>query len=72
MIKISRYTFETMSFSEKVLLGVRMANRKLVEEAAAKNRSLVVKRNGVIVTIPARELLKTLPPREEIQNDRKG
>lgn len=35
MIKIARSTTEKMSFSEKVLLGVRMTNRKLVEEATS-------------------------------------
>jgi hypothetical protein len=47
--------------SEKVILGLTKALRKLVETSAAENRSLVVKINGEIKKIPAKELLLTLP-----------
>lgn len=46
--------------SAKVLLGLQKAIRKLVETSAAEDRSLVVKVNGEIKTVPAKELLKTL------------
>ncbi|GGC40776.1 hypothetical protein GCM10011386_36050 [Parapedobacter defluvii] len=49
------------SFSDKVLYGVKKALRKLCEETAAKGGSLVIKRDGEIQNVPAKELLKTLP-----------
>ena len=45
-------------FSTKVMLGLQKAIRKLVETSAAENRSLVIKENGEIKTVPAKELLK--------------
>jgi hypothetical protein len=47
-------------FSTKVIPGLQKALRKLVETSAAENRSLVVKINGEIRKVPARELLHTL------------
>jgi hypothetical protein len=47
--------------SEKVILGLQKALRKLVETSAAENRSLVVKINGEIRKVPAKDLLQTLP-----------
>lgn len=52
------------SFSEKVLFGVQKALRKLAEETAAKGGSLVVKIDGEIKDVPAKELLKTLPKQD--------
>jgi len=49
------------SFSERILFGVQKALRKLAEETAAKGGSLVVKIDGEIKEVPAKELLKTLP-----------
>lgn len=49
------------SFSDKLLYGVQKALRKLAIEAAAKGESLVVKIDGEIKDVPAKELLKTLP-----------
>lgn len=49
------------SFTDKILYGVQKALRKLAEEAAAKDESLVVKIDGEIKDVPAKELLKTLP-----------
>lgn len=49
------------SFTDKILFGVQKALRKLAEEAAAKDESLVVKIDGEIKDVPAKELLKTLP-----------
>lgn len=48
-------------FADKVLYGLRKALRKLVEESAANGESLVIKRDGEIKEIPAKDLLKTLP-----------
>ncbi len=47
------------TLSEKVMLGLQKALRKLVETSAHENRSLVVKINGEIKKVPAKELLKT-------------
>ena len=47
-------------FADKVLYGLRKALRKLVEESAANGKSLVIKRDGEIKDIPAKDLLKTL------------
>jgi len=38
--------------------------RKLVEETAATGGSLVVKKDGVLKEVPAKELLGTLPEEE--------
>jgi hypothetical protein len=43
---------------EKVLAGLRKALRKLVENSAANNESLVIAdKDGKIKTVPAKELL---------------
>lgn len=47
-------------FSAKVMPGLKKAMRKLAEESAAQNRSLVVKIDGEIKKVPAKELLKSL------------
>jgi len=41
----------------KILEGMRKASRKLVEEAAAQGRSLVISVNGEVKNVPAKELL---------------
>ena len=46
------------SLPEKVLTGLRKALRKLVENSAANNESLVIAdKDGNIKTVPAKELL---------------
>ena len=52
---------EVSDFSAKVMLGLQKAMRKLVEKSAAQNRSLVVKIDGEIKKVPAKDLLHTLP-----------
>lgn len=48
--------------SAKVLAGVQMALRNLVEKTAANNESLIIgDKDGNIKSVPAKELLKTLP-----------
>ena len=44
----------------KIEAGLKAAWRKLVIESAAKNRSLVLKVNGEIKHVPAKELLAGL------------
>ncbi len=52
-------------FASKVLEGMKRANRKLVEAAAANNESLIIgEKDGSFKAVPAKELLKTLPPKE--------
>jgi hypothetical protein len=53
---------EMRDFGEKILCGVNKALRKLVETAAAKDESLVISDGkGNPKSVPAKELLKTLP-----------
>ncbi len=48
--------------SDKVLKGLRKAFRKLVETSAANNRDLVIgDKHGNFKSVPAKDLLKTLP-----------
>jgi hypothetical protein len=45
----------------KILTGIQIANRKLVEIAAAENRNLIVgDENGNPISVPAKELLKKM------------
>lgn len=49
------------TFTEKVMIGLKKALRKLAEEAALNNESLVVgDKDGNVKSVPAKELLKTL------------
>ncbi|WP_192910140.1 hypothetical protein [Mucilaginibacter ginsenosidivorax] len=49
-------------FASKVMEGLKRANRKLVENAALNDRSLIVGDNkGGFKAVPAKELLKKLP-----------
>ena len=48
----------------KVLDGLNSALRNLAENAAAKNEELIIgDKDGNIRSVPAKELLKTLPKR---------
>jgi hypothetical protein len=49
---------EISELSEKVLTGLRKALRRLIENSAANNESLVIAdKDGNIKTVPAKELL---------------
>lgn len=50
-------------WADRILAGVEKSSRRLVEETALKGGSLVIKRDDVIQHVPAKELLKTLPPK---------
>ena len=51
--------------TNKIIDGINKGLRKLVETSAANNRSLVIgDDNGGFKTVPAKELLKTLPKQE--------
>jgi len=53
---------ELNELGDKILYGVNKALRKLVETSAANNRSLVISDGkGNPKSVPAKELLKTLP-----------
>jgi hypothetical protein len=46
----------------KIIFGVRKAVRQLVETSAANNEELIVgDKDGSFRSVPAKELLKTLP-----------
>ncbi|MBE9586909.1 hypothetical protein IM792_20840 [Mucilaginibacter sp. JRF] len=49
------------SFESKVIYGIQKALRKLAEQTALQGGNLVVKIDGEIKDVPARELLKDLP-----------
>jgi hypothetical protein len=62
---IAQTKTELDEFTKKIIDGVNKGLRKLVETSAANNRSLVVgDDNGGFKTVPAKELLKTLPKEE--------
>jgi hypothetical protein len=49
------------TFTEKVMIGLKKALRKLAEETAANNENLIIgDKEGNIKSVPAKELLKTL------------
>ncbi|MDO7743534.1 MAG: hypothetical protein MUP99_07170 [Pedobacter sp.] len=50
------------TFSDKVMFGLKIAIRKMTEEAALHDQSLVIgNKDGTFKLVPAKELLKTLP-----------
>jgi hypothetical protein len=51
---------ELSEFAQKVLLGMRKAIRKLVEERAALGGSLVISEDGEVKHVPAKDLLAKL------------
>jgi len=51
---------ELSDLSKKIIQGITEATRKLVEERAAANRSLVVFVDGETKQVPAKELLSKL------------
>ena len=49
--------------AEEIIKGINKALRKLIEENAARNKSLIVAdKDGNPVNVPAKELLKSLKP----------
>jgi len=49
------------AFTDKVMIGLKKALRKLAEEAALNNESLVIgDKDGSAKSVPAKDLLKTL------------
>ena len=56
-----KVNIENIIFAERIRLGVQKALRKLAKESAAKGESLVVKVDGKIQEVPAKELLMNLP-----------
>lgn len=46
--------------SDEILLGIRKAVAKVVQESAARNEELIVAENGIPKSVPAKELLKKL------------
>lgn len=59
---ISNKKTDISEFASKILEGINKAHRKLVETSAANNEELIVgDSNGGFKSVPAKELLKTLP-----------
>ena len=56
-----KVNIENINLAERIRLGVQKALRKLAEESAAKGEILVVKVDGKIQEVPAKELLMNLP-----------
>ncbi|MBB6503046.1 hypothetical protein [Pedobacter cryoconitis] len=53
--------FQNGTFTDKVMIGLKKALRKLAEEAALNDESLVIgDKDGNVKSVPAKELLKTL------------
>ncbi|HLX93616.1 MAG TPA: hypothetical protein VKR32_18160 [Puia sp.] len=50
---------ENKLLQDKIIAGIEKARRKLFEERAATNDTVVISINGVPVNVPARELLKS-------------
>jgi|HubBroStandDraft_2_1064218.scaffolds.fasta_scaffold282204_1 hypothetical protein len=53
---------ENKILRDKIVTGIRKAARKLLEERAATNDTVVISVNGVAKNVLARELLKKSPP----------
>lgn len=62
MITKANTNMDIDEFASKVMEGLKRANRKLVENAALNDRSLIVgdDKDG-FKAVPAKELLKKLP-----------
>jgi hypothetical protein len=57
---------ELAEVSRKILLGMRKANRKLVEKRAVVGGSLVISENGEVKRVLAKDLLSKLNDDEKI------
>lgn len=54
MAKKSKNTSE---FSEKVMKGLKIVSQRLIQSKIEKNQSLVIMRNGKVVTVKAADLI---------------
>jgi hypothetical protein len=62
VISMSSEKLNVSELSDKVLIGIKKAIRKLIETSAASNRELVVgDKHGNFKSVPAKDLLKDLP-----------
>jgi hypothetical protein len=61
-MSVNKNSTDIQELSTKVLEGVRKALRKLAETAAAKDENLIIgDKDGNVRSVPAKELLRTLP-----------
>ena len=59
---INKNNTDFNELSVKIIDGVNKALRKLTETSAANNQNLIVSdKDGNVKSVPAKELLKTLP-----------
>lgn len=49
---------KTADFAEKVMRGLELVSQKLIQSKIEKNQSLVIMRDGKVITIKASELNK--------------
>jgi hypothetical protein len=58
---------ENIELQNKIMEGVKKAVRKLVISSAEKNEKLVIAdKNGNVMHVPAKELLKTISETEKV------
>lgn len=53
---MAKKTKSTSEFSEKVMKGLKIVSQRLIQSKIEKNQSLVIMRDGKVVTIKATEL----------------
>jgi|GEM_PF-687723 len=54
-------TPQISEFSQRILLGMRIAIKKLVEKSAANNKELIIgDKDGNPISVPAKDLLDTV------------
>ncbi|MBB6274923.1 DNA-binding Xre family transcriptional regulator [Pedobacter cryoconitis] len=60
-MKVPDSLSQSGTFTDKVMTGLKMALKKLAEEAALKDESLIIgDQDGNAKSVPAKDLLKTL------------
>jgi hypothetical protein len=55
---------ENIILRDKIIAGIEKAARKLYEERAANNDTVVISVNGVPTIVPAREILEKLSKKD--------
>jgi hypothetical protein len=66
-MNIAKLKPENLELQRKIMEGANKAYKKLVIESAERNENLVIAdRDGNVLHVPAKDLLKTLPETEAI------
>ncbi|MCF6128221.1 hypothetical protein L1S35_00945 [Flavobacterium sp. AS60] len=53
---MARKSKNTSEFSEKVMKGLKIVSQRLIQSKIEKNQSLVIMRDGKVITIKATDL----------------